>query len=212
MVNNIEKSDIKIHEQWETAENTFMKGDLAGALFLFKKLEKEGFELALLEIGNIYELGGGGVKTDIEKAIFWYERSISAIYDNPAAHLALGRLYIQSSRTSDLTKAYHHFLKAKGQEMGALYGLGVLFERGLGVEKDKDKAIYYYREAADLGHIMALAHISSLTTEGGVTKKVYNWLKTRYLMAKLIKADSTIKTKNHPRLGISTSLNVGCNG
>ena len=212
MLSTIKKSDTRIYDQWRTAENTFLKGDLAGALFLLKKLAKEGCELAFLEIGNIYELGGGGVEKNLKKAIAWYERSISEIHENPAAHLALGRLYLQSSETCDFAKASHHFLIAKDSEMGALFGLGMLFERGQGVPKSNEKALVYYREAANLGHITALARISSLSREGGGVKRVCNWIKTRHLMAKLIKADPTIKTKHHHRLGISTSLNVGYDG
>ena len=94
MYRNIERDDFD--ERWIDAVNLYRKGDKSGALFRFKKLAKEGCAAALVEVGNIYERGGGGVSGNISEAETWYLRSVEVL-DDPKAHLALGRIYLDSS-------------------------------------------------------------------------------------------------------------------
>ena len=192
-------------DQWDLAGSTFLRGDLAGALFLFKKLANEGCAPALAEIGNIYELGGGGIERDINRAIIWYQRSIDTIV-SPKAHLALGRLYLQSKEKCDYARAHYHFsLLTDQRQMGALYGLGLMYDQGLGVERSEDKALEYFQVAAELGHVMAQANISKILLKSGAFKGLRSWLKVRYVVWKLIKEDSSAIDPGHPRLGISWS-------
>ena len=83
-----------------------------------------------------------------------------------------------------------------------------MFENGLGVKKNKEQAIKYYNEAVKQGHITARARLASLAANKSIFGRIVSWVKTRLLIARLIKEDPTIKTKNHPRLGISTSINL----
>ncbi|CAF1428583.1 unnamed protein product [Adineta steineri] len=50
-----------------------------------------------------------------------------------------------------------------GKNAAALYNLGVCYERGIGVEKDRAKACDYYRQASVLGHINAQFNLTLLS-------------------------------------------------
>ena len=173
-------------EPWKKAVNVFREGDKAGALFLFKKLANEGCAPALVEIGNIYEQGGGGVKQNFEKAIRWYLRSVEVL-DDPQAHLGLGRVYLlHAGSEKDYANAYYHLSLLDEEEMGALYALGYLFEFGLGVPKDEKKAIEFYQEASRLGHILALRNLARILIKSSFFKGLAVWFKACYLIFKTV--------------------------
>ena len=44
----------------------------------------------------------------------------------------------------------------------ALYNLGLLYEYGIGVDKDYEKALGYYQQAADAGHEKAPATVEEM--------------------------------------------------
>lgn len=161
MYRNIERDDFD--ERWIDAVNLYRKGDKSGALFRFKKLAKEGCAAALVEVGNIYERGGGGVSGNISEAETWYLRSVEVL-DDPKAHLALGRIYLDSSVFLDrFEKAHYHLSLLKdSSEMGAFYGLGLIYEKGLGVQEDVEKSLTFYEAAIKLGHIGALRNSARL--------------------------------------------------
>ena len=46
----------------------------------------------------------------------------------------------------------------------ALYFLGYMYENGRGVERSKDKAIYYYRKAIKNGHPKAQRNLNRLAS------------------------------------------------
>jgi len=185
-------------EPWKKAISVFRDGDKAGALFLLKRLANEGCAPALVEIGNIYEQGGGGVEQDFEKAIKWYLRSVEVL-DDPKAHLGLGRIYLlHADSEKDYVNAYYHFsLLVDEGEMGALYALGHLFEFGLGVSKDEKKAIDFYQSASDLGHILAKRNIARILMKSSFIKGFMVWLEACYLIFKI-----GLRNPNDQRLSI----------
>lgn len=66
-------------------------------------------------------------------------------------------------------KSYHNafnlFNKAAMKNDGfALYFLGYMYENGRGVERSKDKAIYYYRKAIKNGHPKAQRNLNRLAS------------------------------------------------
>lgn len=87
-------------EKWKETVSIFRAGDRAGALFIFQWLAKEGCSPALVEIGNIYEKGGGGVDKNLNEAIKVVSHSVDVL-DDPKAHLALGHIYLQVAKTND---------------------------------------------------------------------------------------------------------------
>ncbi len=69
-----------------------------------------------------------------------------------------GRIYEMIGTSEYLKRAvswYEYLLKINPNHKGANFRLGVLYEKGLGVGKNLDKAMEYYRAAAQLGHEVA---------------------------------------------------------
>jgi len=176
----------------------FRSGDRVGSLFIFQRLAKEGCSPALVEIGNIYEQGGGGVEKDIATAIKWYQRSVEVI-DDPKAHLGLGRLYLQYGKTDgDYSNAlYHLSLLENTEEMGAFFGLGIIHELGLGIARDTNAAIRYYQRACELGHVLAEKNLSRIMIKSGHFLGIIAWLKSCWKIARIV-----FKNPNDRRLSL----------
>ncbi len=186
MNENDHKPETGSEIRWKNAIYAFRDGDYAGALFLFKKLAQEGSLPALVEVGNIYELGGNGVDQDYIEAKKWYERSVNEI-DDSKAYLALGRLYYAGHGVEqDFNKAFFYFSKLEN-EPGALYILGRMYEYGEGTNKDLKLALSYYKKASELGHALALKDYGLLTIkQGRYLKGFFTWMKACIIIFKIV--------------------------
>ncbi len=176
---------------WANAVQTFRKGDKAGALFLFKKLSQQGSLAALLEIGNIYELGGNGVEQDYVEARRWYERAVNEA-DEIKAYSSLGRLYYCGHGVQqDFSKAFFYFNKLKEEnEPGVLYMIGKMYAKGLGVERDIDSALLFLRQSADLGNAVAPREIAVIEMENGQRLSgALSWLRATFRLAWILLRD-----------------------
>ena len=154
--------------EWNRALDAFNSGDFAGALFLFKKMEKEGSLDAIAEIGNIYELGGGGVRQDFVEAKKWYTKA-AHLANDVYAYLGLGRLYYFGKGVSqDYGKALFYFSRLKDCEIpGALFALGRMYLLGQGTKQDLLVARIYFERAGGLGHVVAKRDIGIVDIKQG---------------------------------------------
>ena len=77
-----------------------------------------------------------------------------ALIGDHEAEYNLGMAYLNGEDVEiDYIEAIKWFkLSAIQQNMKALYQLAICFENGYGTEKNKDRAMYYYQQAAKLGH------------------------------------------------------------
>lgn len=163
---------------WEKAVAAFENGDLSGALFTFRKISKQR-PGALVEIGNIYEIGGGGVEQDYSKAKIWYEKAIDEV-DDPKAHLGLGRLwYFGWGVEQNFERARYHFETIEeAHEPGALFALGHMHLHGQGVNCDRDVGLQYLKKSISYGHLLALREYGKYeVTEGRVFSGLIIFLK-----------------------------------
>ena len=165
------------HDIWAEAVTEFRNGNLSSALFLFKRLAKDGCTPALVEIGNIYELGGKDVEQDLSLAEQWYQRSVN-LQDDPKAHLALGRIRLRNAKTKeDYRRAHEHFsLIEDYDDMATQYCLGLIYEFGLGTQIDLSKATQFYRSAIALGHIMAKKNLARICMKDSLLKGLWLWI------------------------------------
>ncbi len=62
--------------------------------------------------------------------------------------------------------------KAKSGDVGAIYQLGYIYENGLNVEVDKEKAYKLYKKAAQLGSLDAKLSLELLTLDNEIGKKI----------------------------------------
>ncbi|KAM4554880.1 death ligand signal enhancer isoform 2-T2 [Odontesthes bonariensis] len=76
---------------------------------------------------------------------------------------------LESAKSENYEEAFTCFLVAAQHGYNkAQFNVGVCYEKGRGVGKDKEKALYYYRQAADTGHKQAQYRYAKLllTTRG----------------------------------------------
>lgn len=102
-----------------------------------------------------------GISLDFEKTKQWY---ILAESENPSrAYEGLSKLYLTQNNYKEV---YNYASKAAvlgNQE--SQYNLGVLYEKGIYVKKDKKQAEYWYTQAAEQGHANAIHNLKGLKQE-----------------------------------------------
>ena len=110
----------------------------------FKSAEQNNRD-AMAHLGRLYERGIGTSK-DIEKAIYWYEKS-----DNGYANLLLGKMYFDGKeKPLDYLMAFKYFeISAQLKDSEGQAWLAYMYEYGKGCEKDLDKAIEWYGKSAE---------------------------------------------------------------
>jgi eukaryotic-like serine/threonine-protein kinase len=105
------------------------------------------------ELGFMYATGANGLPHDLTKALDWYRKAAGQGFAK--AEVNLGDLYFYGLGGLDRSylDALSWYLKAAAQQNpGAEFRLGSMFEQGLGTDKDLQKAVEYYRRAADHGY------------------------------------------------------------
>lgn len=94
----------------EEAIRLYDSGQFAAALTRTISLIDEGCDEAYYFAGCIYEEGGHGVERNLDKARFYYEKSVDE-FGYVEGYLALGRLYYFSIGVpQDYRKAFEFFL------------------------------------------------------------------------------------------------------
>jgi TPR repeat protein len=150
-------------ERWKLSEQRFEAGDLKGALELLQSIAADGYLEAYVEIGNLYELGKGGVARDIAQAETWYRKAVESM-DDPYGHIGLGRLYFSGNGVpQDFRKALDHLLKAEAtQYPQALVMLGLMYQCGWGTAVDLERARSLYVAAANQQFVLAMLYLRNL--------------------------------------------------
>lgn len=127
----------------------------------YKLLAEKGYAEPQYFLGWLY-YGGYGVARNESEAYKWFERA--AIQGLDVAEFYCGRVLAFQNRYSD---AFTWFSKSASKGYSpSLYWLGLIYSRGLGVERDKDRAYEYYRQASEKGHIWAKREIARFHLKG----------------------------------------------
>ncbi|MHB9147353.1 MAG: hypothetical protein ACYC2U_02825 [Candidatus Amoebophilus sp.] len=124
--------------------------DEVQASIWYKAAAKQGHREAQFELGRMYE-NGLGIGKDPKKARKWYE--MAADQKHVEAQFNLGEMYRQGLGVNikDEARAVELYGDAANQGHGdANIQLGWMYDHGKGVEKNPDKALEYYRKAAEL--------------------------------------------------------------
>lgn len=145
-----------------------------------KKLAEEEKEIALIDLGAIYQLGVLDTSKNIEKAIECFEKAIK-LYRSGIAYQSIGAIYYYGKDIKqDLGKAFEYF------EMGAKVGyadsedaIAQMYLNGQYVEQDYNKAIYWYEKAFEHGkRIVAICMGNLYLPDNNVLnneKKAFEW-------------------------------------
>ncbi len=176
------------YQAWEAACLHYKSGDKKSALSIFLDLANDGWVDSYVEIGNIYELGGGGITKNLDLAMQWYSKSIEEGKDADAC-VALGHMYLCGRGTDqDYRKAYYYFSKPGNENVACGYfALGYMNEFGFGIPKNSVGAIELYEKALEKGHILALMRKGLVEIKSGIfLKGIKNYLKGAFLSIKAL--------------------------
>ena len=126
--------------------------DYNKALDLFQSSAEQGNAEAQYCLGMMY-YNGRGVEKDYNKALDLFQSS--AEQGNSDATNAIGCIFENSN---NYTQAIHWY--KKGEILGNVYSmanLGQLYEKGLGVERSKTRAVEFYQKACNSGENICAA-------------------------------------------------------
>lgn len=139
---NFTKEKDKILEK---GKSFFEKEEYEKSSAIFKMLANAGYVPSFRYMGDSYKLGAG-VEKSTEKMISYYEKAIEG-GDFWCAY-QLAKYYYENE---DYQKAYNTFLKCASNEndnkSNALYMMGYIHEKGLGINKSLIQAIQLYRKS-----------------------------------------------------------------
>ena len=140
--------------------------DYARALDWYRKSAAQGNARAMHNLGLMYHMGKG-VPADQKQAANWLLQAAGK--DLPAAELAVGTAYQSGSigLTKDDTEAVKWLTKAASHTEAPNYAapaanlLGVIYDSGkaAAVGADKEKAVAWYKKAADFNYAKAEANL-----------------------------------------------------
>lgn len=123
------------------------------AKYYLEKLEPRGYSYDLANLGWVNQYGEG-IKRDLYKAKEYYEKAAKKGYRT--AYYYLTWLYYQDDESPKDTMIKLDYKKAleylheghKQKDFRATNLIGVFYEKGFGVKKDREKAVSYYKLAA----------------------------------------------------------------
>ena len=144
------------------------------AALWYRKAADQGDTDAQFQLALMY-LEGQGVPRDLQQFISWCRKSADQGYIQ--AQIQLGFIYDEGGEVAELqdyTQAAYWYLKiattsdySDADEFQRR--LGQMYENGLGVPKDIEQSIYWYRKAAERGNEAAKAALATLRQQ--ITRK-----------------------------------------
>lgn len=154
--------------RWRLAVAQFSAGDKAGALYILKRLAMEGVQQAYVQIGKIYEIGGGGVEPNFGEAVRWY-RKATYESDNVHGYLCLARMYYQGKGVDvNYGEAYRLYSIAVNNDKPVAHlMLARMHWLGRGTEQNSQIAIEHYKRAIELGNVIALQELGHIYRKSG---------------------------------------------
>ena len=100
----------------------------------------------LIMAGGYWEQRDDRSDEDVLIAIKYYQAAVDLGIG--FGHECLGKIYIE---LGEFDKAYEHLLQMEGRNPCGFYYMGKLYDEGLGVEQDMEKAVYNYKKAIECG-------------------------------------------------------------
>lgn len=115
------------------------------AIALYNKAAQKGNGTACYNLGWCYQYGNG-VDIDLEKAIYWYKKAIENGYQLDLS-LEIGELLYLLNDEECYTWLNRSALSGN---LIAQIGIGACLAKGIGIEKDIDKAIEIFKKAIEI--------------------------------------------------------------
>lgn len=133
--------------------------DFEKAELYLKKANELGEKNSKNNLGELFKL-----QNKIEKSKYWFNLGV---YDNPEkAYEGLSKIYLEQNKYKEAYEFAHKAAKYNNAE--SEYNLGVFYEQGIYVDKNIDKAVYWYTRAGAQGHLDAQNNLRILKVISGV--------------------------------------------
>ena len=132
--------------------------------------EVKGWQLssALETVGEMY-LGGSDLPRDYSEAINWYRKA--AQEGDAAVQIKLAKLLARPEGAQNYQEARHWCEEAAKQMFSpGAFCVGLMYERGLGVEQNLPEAAKWFNQAAQLGNAEAMSHLAEMYWKGSGVK------------------------------------------
>jgi len=161
-------------ELWERAAELYRRKDYAAAFPLYLGLAEDfgdHGELVLF-VGHLYYFGRGTQK-DEDEAVRWFRRA--AELGVLKARLWLAGIYIAKGQRLAAREELE-----EAANLGwapAMYYLGKMYELGLGVPVDPERASDYFQAAAQRGHVFAERQLALSLMRGHGLRGLFAGLK-----------------------------------
>lgn len=156
---------VSDEELLDRAMELFKKGDQKKAFDIWLSLAEKGNACAQNCAAVSYQKGEG-VEADIERAIFWFEKSAAQGYGKACGNLAR-HYYDGDGVEQSYEKAVRLYEKAAEQgSRVSQYRLGCCYCYGEGVEQNYTKARKWFSAAAEAGHMRAATYYANLCELG----------------------------------------------
>jgi TPR repeat protein len=147
--------------EMESRTDVKWQGTLARIKALYEYGVKQEGKLCPRRFGRFYQME----MNDPKRAQHWYEIAVNN-GDKPAL-IRLETLYFVSFAEKDYPTAFANFTKGAAQSMAkSTYYLGKLYHKGLGVQRDDNKALELWKKAQTLGYAAAGNAITMLYFQG----------------------------------------------
>jgi len=144
------------------AKRLYQEGHHQEAFAKYLEVAKQGDLAAQAFVGQMYLVGEGTDQND-EEALKWY--TAAATRDYPPAQCGLGFFYYH--KKNDVSKAVEWYRKAAERgHVVALWRLGRIYKKGIGVPADREKAYAYFEQAAKMGHIFSMRESAVFLIKG----------------------------------------------
>jgi TPR repeat protein len=118
----------------------------------------------LVALGEMYELGAD-LPQDFRESAKWYRKA--AERGNSSARIQLAVVMLKGQSVEDYGEARHSCERAaKRNDAAAEYCLGLIYQNGLGQQKDISAAAKLYRRAAELGNPSAMLALGEIYASG----------------------------------------------
>lgn len=160
---------------------------------LVKAAKKESGYAQYLLAMNFFDLYSENNK----EALFWLERA--ANNDEPEALYQLG-VYYSEGGEAGLAKSIKYYQRAAElNHADAALALSYLYDEGISVEQDDDKALFFLKKAAELGNQEAIDELAAqaLSGEGNMdAKEAEYWIKKAGYTEEMLKELDKLQEKS----------------
>ena len=119
--------------------------------------------VVLNDLGTIYQ-EGIGVERDGLKAEYWFKQAYLQ-GDHLYAPTNLGDLYRKGCGALPISLPLAFEAYKKSEDIYALYRIGQAYEEGWTGAPDREKALYWYRKAAEKKHHLAVRRLEELSSQ-----------------------------------------------